>query len=176
LIASWPFYIFGVPMSNIKLNILEKVELKSEKALSWLLDDCMNRRTVLNTMPGMENTFEFKYQKFLKGIDVALNGVPKSEVSQTAVKVLCAVFEEFEIDVTEPEAFIIYTIRDLGKFRTKDKKLLPELKGYWGTLKEYTLDDSEFAVTLRELKNVGLIDFRRGAITLPENFVVRPDL
>jgi hypothetical protein len=163
-------------MSNIKLNILEKVELKSDKALSWLLDDCMNTRTVLNTMPGMENTFEFKYQKFLKGLDVALNSVAKNETPQTAVKILCAVLETFDIDITEPEAFILYMIRDIGKFRTKDHKLIIELRGQWGTLKQYALEESEYNVTLRELKNVGLIDFRRGAITLPENIVVRPDL
>lgn len=160
-------------MSNLKLNILEKLELKKEKALSWHLDDCMNHRTALALAPGEESTFEFKYQKFLKGLSASLNGIPKGEINQTAVRVICTVLEEFEINVDEAEAFILYTIRDLGKFRTKDKKLLTELKGHWGNLKDYELSESEFDVTLRELKNVGLIDFRRGAITIPENIVIK---
>ena len=85
----------------------------------------------------------------------------------------CTIFDEFDINVSPEEAFIIFNLKDLGKFRTKDKKLLNDLKGFWGTHKEYALEDSDFNETLRELKNVGLIDFRRGAITLPENLVIK---
>lgn len=160
-------------MSNIKAEILDKIDLKKDKALSWLLDDCINTRTALNTMPGEEGVFEFKYQKFLKEYAASLNGVSKSDFNKTAVDILVTIFDEFDINVSPEEAFIIFNLKDLGKFRTKDKKLLNDLKGFWGTHKEYALEDSDFNETLRELKNVGLIDFRRGAITLPENLVIK---
>jgi hypothetical protein len=160
-------------MSNIKANILEKLELKNEKSLSWLLDECINRKTALNKVPGEEDTFEFRYQKFLKGMDTILNGQGKNNAPHVAVKILITVMEEFKIDISEEEAFIIYNLRDLGKFKEKDKKLFGNLKGQWGSLKAYALEETEFNETLRELKNVGLLELRKGAISLPQNVVVR---
>ncbi|MBK24661.1 MAG: hypothetical protein CME70_11755 [Halobacteriovorax sp.] len=154
--------------------ILERVELnKKDNLAKWLgraisvSDDSTTRTT---------QTYQnilFKTDVFFEGLNQALNETVKEEKLLTGVGLVEIVLDELGFEIEKEDAFIVYHLRDLGKFKITDKKLKEQLKGLWGQHKDYALDDQEFARTLKHLMRMGLLDFRKGNMTMKKSVIIR---
>ena len=83
------------------------------------------------------------------------------------------IFRDRIFDVEKEDSFIIYHLRNLGKFKIREAKLKEELKGLWGEHKDYVLTDQEFARTLKVLMRMGIIEYRKGNLTLKKEMIIR---
>lgn len=115
----------------------------------------------------------FKIAPFFKEIDGVMHGVKHSKLYGNAAELLYLLFTKLSVEVEKEELFIWFHFRDLGKFRKKDDKAFEELKGEWGVHKDYKMDRSDFDYALIQLKNHGILNIRRGSITIPETTVFR---
>jgi len=78
---------------------------------------------------------------------------------------------EFELD--ESDAFLVYHLRKIGKFRKREADLLQELTALWKVYPRYEISKQEFSRSLKELMRAKLIQYRRGNITLSPSFIIR---
>lgn len=159
-------------MSSMKQHILDKVAINNTTGLSQLLSQTMTTMRMLNNMPLPEPVVELKIHRFLKGLKPILSEVNNKQVGKQAVEIIQASFEAFGIELSPAECFVIFQLRDLGKFRIKDSKLYSDLEKEWGTHPELRIDKSQFKYTLYELKNIKVIDVRRGSVTLSEQIII----
>lgn len=115
----------------------------------------------------------FKIAPFMKDLPACFNGIKRSELYKTAAEVLYLIFSEFSVEIEKEECFVWFHFREIGKFRMKEEQVMNDLKAEWGLHKEFTLDKANFEYAVRQLKNHGLINLRRGSITLPDATVFR---
>ncbi len=154
--------------------ILERIELnKKDELAKWLgraittSEDSTTRTTQTH-----ENVL-FKTDVFFEGLNQALNETVKEKKLLAGVNLVEVILDELGFEIDKEDAFVIYHLRDLGKFKITDKKLKEQLKGLWGQHKEYTLNDQEFARTLKHLMRMGLLDFRKGNMTMKKSIIIR---
>jgi hypothetical protein len=159
-------------VSTLKEEILEQLQLKNEVGLSQLLQNCMTLHRMLNNIPLDNPVTEFKIPKFLLGIKPILNEVPKRDFTTTAIRIIKIVFDKFDYELSDKEILALYEIRGLGKFKKKDSVLLEELNKEYSGQADYTYEKYELRDILKELKNIGLIDFRRGAIMISDRVML----
>ncbi len=159
-------------MIDIKTAVLEEIELKQENKLSHLYTNSLKSLGMLNNMKLDTPVLEFKLQIFLKGLESVINEVPKKEKMNTIVKIMQITFEKLGYEVEPNEAYVLYQIRDLGRFRLKDDKLWKDLEKSWGEHPQFRFEKSDYKVILNGLKNIRFIDTRRGSITLGENIII----
>ena len=93
-----------------------------------------------------------------------------SEIS-TRVKEIVA--EQLGVELDKEECFILFHIRDIGKFRLKEAKLKSEMTILWREYKEYALCDQDFSYALKSLMKKKFIEYRRGSIQLNPNVIYR---
>jgi hypothetical protein len=162
-------------------SIIEIIEIAMENKL------CLNEKKLTRLLNKnftvVKDTIEdkgedladilFTIGPFCKEIDAVMHGVKHSLIYKNAAELLHLLFTKLSVDISKEECFIWFHFRGLGKFRTKEEKAFKELKSEWGMHKDYAMDMSDFEVALRELKNHGILNLRRGAITLPESCVFR---
>ena len=149
---------------DIKEKILEKIELKSTVSLSQLITKNFKTERMLNSMELATPVTIFRIQHFLRGLSSIVSEFKKQEAMSAIVKIIQTVFEQWEYEFTEQECFVIYHLKDLGKFRLKDDKFYTQLENEWSTFSIYRMDKSEFEQSLKDLKNLKVIDLRRGTI------------
>ena len=157
---------------NIKEKIIEQLEIKNTQALSVLLTESLTVHKMLNNRPLPSPATELKIGKFLKGIHLVFNDKAKQEKILSIITMIQIVFGEFDIELSQEEALVFYSLKDQGRFRVKDDKLYSQLCDEYGYIKDIQIDKSEFKDILKELKNVGLIDLRRGTVTLGERVML----
>lgn len=154
--------------------ILERVELnKKDNLAKWLgRAISVSDDSTIRTTQTHQNIL-FKTDVFFEGLNQALNETVKEERLLTGVGLVEIVLDELGFEIEKEDAFIVYHLRDLGKFKITDKKLKEQLKGLWGQHKDYALDDQEFARTLKHLMRMGLLDFRKGNMTMKKSVIIR---
>ena len=159
-------------MIDIKSAVLEEVAIKNEVKLSHLLANSIKQIRMINNVMLGTPVLELKLQIFLKGIELVLSEVSKKEKMELILKIMVVTFSKIGFEISDKEAFVLYEIRDLGKFRLKDSKLFSDLEKSWNASPDYRVDKSEFKVIINELKNIKFIDTRRGSITLGESIII----
>ncbi len=157
---------------NYKQLILEEIDIKNTSGLSILIDNSTTVLRMLNSMELDNPVLEFRVPKFLKGLKALLNEVPANKIPEVVVHILQTCFKHLGIELTDQECFVLYQLRDLGKFRLKDAKLLQDLEKQFGQFPQYKVDKTELKHVLYELKAIKLIDVRRGSITLTEQITI----
>ena len=153
---------------NLKDIILAEVEISKESALSQLLSQSITILRMLDNIPLPSPATELKTQKFLKGLALIVNDKNKNEKIDSIIKIIQVSLSEFDIELSEEESIVYYSLRDQGRFKVKDEKLFSQFRDEFGFYKNLEIEKREFQDILKELKNVGLIDYRRGTVTLGE--------
>lgn len=159
-------------MVNLKEEIIEQLELKNETHVSHLITNSFTTHKLLNNMLLEKPRTEFKIPKFLLGIKPIVNEIPKRDIMDKTVQLIVLVLEKIGIELSPEEAFVLYQLKDLGKFRLKDSKLFQDLEKEYSTHSAFRVEKSEFKQILIELKNVGLIELRKGSIMLSERVMI----
>lgn len=155
-------------------QILERVSFEKKDKLQRILSRSMeiSEDSTKRTTALYDNVL-FKMEFFLSELEKLLNDVKKVNRFSIGMEILTVILEELGFEFEKEDAFIVYHLRGLGKFKIKDTKLRDQLKGQWGEHKEYILTDQEFSRTLKVLMRMGIIDYRKGNLTLKKEIIVR---
>ncbi len=163
-------------MEEIFENILDKIEFKKQQKFAELLPKCIHisSDSSKSTYAIYENLI-FKLDTFFKGFENFQNEFGRDKKYIAACHALGAIFEELGFDIEKEELFILYHIRDLGKFRKREKDLHDELKKLWSNYpyKEFAMDDQDFSHSLKNLMRMKLIDYRRGNLHSKQSVIIR---
>src|SRR5690606_29271699 len=158
-------------------NILNKVNFRKREDFHEFLKKCIyqyyNERDQHKEDEREYKSIVFKLDLFFKNFGSFINELGKDKKLESGVVALMAIAEELQIEIEPSEAFILFHMRDLGKFKIRESKLLDKLKSVWGQYKEYKLDDADFSAALRTLRNERLIDYRKGNMAYNPMIILR---
>lgn len=167
---------------DLRAKIIESSGINNEKGLKMLLRDTLYHARDNISVDKMKEaeafgddvktSIDFRYQKFLKGLDPLLNNVKSNQTTQVAVDLLHSIFELIGVEIDKDECFLLYEMRDLGKFRLKEDQFYIDLEKKWRG-SDFVLSKVDYKEALKGLKNGDLINFRRGSITLNESLIMR---
>lgn len=154
-------------MQEIIQNITDRVSFDKKDKFSKFLYRCIK---ISKDYTG--SSVLFKINVFFEGLAKMTNSLPKAKKLVVGVETLTIVFEELGFELEPEEAFILYHLRDLGKFKIKDSKLKEQLAQPWKEHKEYALNDHDFSLTIKALTKMGLIEHKKGTLNLKLDLTV----
>lgn len=154
-------------------KIVDRAPFENKEKVLSFLNKCIkvSKDSNISTYAIHDNV-HFKTYDFFKGLAKLTNDVPKEKRLAIIIDTLNIALSELGIDLDDGEIFIVYHLRDKGKFRMKESKLKDELKGEWGQNKEYALCDLDFSYALKSLMRTGIIEYRKGNLSLKPGFVI----
>ena len=163
-----------VIMKEIIQTIIEKSQFPQADKLEAYLSKCMHvsKDTPKSTYAPEDNVL-FKTEVFLKGFKPFENSLGKGHSYAAAAKLLQITLDEIGIDIEPEECFILYHLRDLGKFRLREDKLYDELKPLWVHYHQFKIEKEDFTYTLKQLMRAKFIDYRRGNLWLKPSLLIR---
>jgi hypothetical protein len=164
-------------MNEIIQNIMGKVSFETNEYFSSFLTDCIkvSDDSSKSTYAIYENIL-FKMDAFQEGMSKYTNkvgGISKEKKFFLTIECLDVTLNELGLEIEKEDAFIIHHLRNLGKFKIREAKLRDQLNGLWGQYKEYALNDQDFSHTIKSLMRMGIIDYRKGNLSLKKNFIIR---
>ena len=154
--------------------ILEKIEFEKKDLFKILIQKCIHESSdsTISSYATHPNVI-FKTEVFFKGFPTFINEFGKDKKYVAGVHALMVILEELGIEIEKEECFILFHIRNAGKFKIKETKLLEELKSEWARHKEYKLENQDFSYALKNLMRIKLIDYRKGNLQLKPNILIR---
>ncbi|MBT7611311.1 MAG: hypothetical protein HN576_16240 [Bacteriovoracaceae bacterium] len=160
-------------MQEIVENILEKIEYENKDKFSALLYKTIEEVRAGDDPYPLYKEILIRLDLLFAGFSPWINTYGKDKRYESGVEVLCLICEELGIEIEKSEAFILFHLRDKGKFKMKEKKLLDELKPIWGQYKHYKLEGPDFSYALKSLMRNKLINYRKGNLQLNQTVLVR---
>lgn len=155
-------------------GIIERVGFKESVKFGVLLKKCIRPSTdTEKSTYATEENIIFHMDKFFKGFPPYLIEFGRAKKYESGVVALNVISDELGLELDKEECFILFHIRDIGKFRVKEIKLKQELTILWREYKEYALCDQDFSYALKSLMKKKFIEYRRGSIQLNPNVVFR---
>jgi hypothetical protein len=161
-------------MQEVVENILEKLDYENKDKLSALL-----YKVIEEVRFDEEEPYPI-YKEVLIRLDILFDGFSpwinnygKDKKYESGVEILGLICEELGIEVEKSECFILFHLRDLGKFKMRESKLINDLRPIWGQYKHYKLEDGEFSYALKCLMRNKLIHYRKGNLQLNQTVLVR---
>jgi hypothetical protein len=155
-------------------NIVEKVNFSKKQLFGEFLAKCIHvSNDSTKSTYAIHDNMAFLISEFFKGFSSFQNEYGKDKKYLAGVEALMAICEELGVDIDKEECFIMYHLRDLGKFRMKESKLFDELKIEWQRHKEFTLEKVDFSYALKSLMKKKFIDYRRGNLYLNPSVIIR---
>ncbi len=157
-------------MEDLKIKIFN--DIGESKAVESLLAKSFVEHRRLNSTDLAQAQVEFRHIFFLNGLKEVVNHIPKKEKIPKIINLILLTFASVNFVLDEKEAFVLYHLRDLGKFRLKDEKLFHKLEESMHLHPEYKLELTELRNILKELKNIKLLNYRRGTTTINTSIMV----
>jgi len=163
-------------MEETFANILEKISFEKkdlfEKLLLKSIHTCKDSS---KSTYAIHDNVIFKLDAFFKGFLDFQNAYGRDKRYIAGVEALMVIGEELGIDMDRDECFILYHIRDLGKFRMRESKLHDELKILWKQppYRDFALVDQDFSYALKSLMKKSFIEYRRGNLHLNPSVLIR---
>lgn len=156
-------------------RIVEKLNFKNSDKFGILLSKSIkvSGDSTKSTYAVHDNIL-LKLDVLFKGFSPWNNEFGKEKKYESGVEALSAIFEELGVEVDKSECFILFHIRELGKFRMREDKLKAELIPLWkSAYKHYALEDGDFSYAIKNLMRLKLIDYRRGNLHLKPSVILR---
>lgn len=156
-------------------NIVEKAKFQKKDLFHDLMRKCIHvSNDSTKSTYAIHDNIVFKVETLFKGLTPFINEYGKDKKYEAGVEALSTICEELGLDIDKEECFILFHIRDLGKFRKKESELLDELKPLWkGQYQDFALSDQDFSYALRGLMQKKFIDYRRGNLHLKPSVIIR---
>tara|TARA_Y100000385_G_C12843423_1_gene529825 strand:+ start:114 stop:617 length:504 start_codon:yes stop_codon:yes gene_type:complete len=154
--------------------ILEKIKFKKKDMFEKLLLKILavaheDTKTTYST----HDNIVFRTSVLFAGFSPFHNELGKNKKYEAGVHALRVICDELLVEVEDSELFILFHIRELGKFRKKESDLLKELKSIWGQYSAYKIEDCDFSYALKNLMRLKFIEYRKGNLHLNKNIIVR---
>lgn len=161
-------------LAEVYENILEKSKFDKVDKFEKLLKSSITEVWDQEKEPDPRfQCISFKLAVFFEGFTAFQNFYGKEKKYIAGVEGLQLIFDELQVEVDESECFILYHIRDLGKFRKRESELLKELTNLWHQFPEYKLEGIQFSKALKNLMRNKLIQYRKGNLHLLPSIMLR---
>jgi len=161
-------------LEEVYANILEKSKFDKVDKFEKLLRSSITEVWDSEKEPDPRfQSVSFKLSTFFEGFSAFQNFYGKEKKYLAGSEALMLICEELQIDVDEKECFILYHIRDLGKFRKRESELLSELNSLWAQFPDYRLEGRFFSMALKNLMRSKLIQYRKGNLHLNPSVLLR---
>jgi len=115
----------------------------------------------------------FELSMFFKNFSPFISEFGKDKKYEAGVEALYLICDELGIELDKSECFILFHLRDQGKFKIKEAKLLSELEALWGQYKHYKLEGVDFSRALRNLRDERTIDYRKRTLAPVSMVLIR---
>lgn len=161
-------------LEELYAKILEKVDFTAMDKFEALLRKTITRAVINehDPKPHIVNV-SFKLSQLLEGLPTFANSKGKEGALVLGTQTFLAITDVLQFELDESEAFLIFHLRKLGKFRKREADLLQELSALWKEYPDYEMSKIEFSRSLKELMRAKLIQYRRGNIMLNPSFIIR---
>lgn len=162
-------------LEEIYSNIIERAEaFKGSDKFETLIRKSITIAVLSDhdPKPHIKNV-SFKLKELLEGLTTLTNSKGKGVALKIGTETFLIIAEELQFEFDESEAFLMFHLRKLGKFRKREADLLSELTGLWKEYPEYEMAKQDFSRSLKDLMRAKFIHYRRGNILLNPSFVIR---
>lgn len=161
-------------MEETIANILEKIEFQKKTSFGKLLEKSLGiaHADTKSTYAVHENVV-FRVNELFKGFSSYINEFGKDKKYEAGVHALMTICEELAVDIEKEECFILFHLRDLGKFRKKESELLNELTKVWHNYPDYKMEKNDLTYALKNLMRMKFISYRKGNLHLNPNIIIR---
>lgn len=156
-------------------SIVEKVSFEKKDKFKKLLQESIRivRKRDKDKEDSPYESVAFKLDVLFQGFSPFINHFGKDKKYESGVEALSAICEVLELGIDRSECFIIFHIRELGKFRMKESTLLEELRPLWSKYKAYKLEGVDFSYSLKNLMKYKFIAYRKGNLHLNSTIMLR---
>lgn len=160
-------------MKEIINSILEKIDYPKKEKLSKVLVNSIEYFQITEKeTTRTHRSILFRTDVFFKEFGVLAGAYDKGRKYEVVANALYVICDELDIRIDEKDCFILFHLRDLGKFKIREEKLLGELKKLWQQYSSFSLTDKEFSASLRDLRHSKMINYRKGSLSLCPNTVI----
>ncbi len=158
---------------DIYAEIMEGVDFSAFDKFEALIKKNITRAVIKGEdNPGLVSV-SFKCQQLLEGLTPFANSKGKEQAYEVGAQTLLTITNALQFELDEEEAFLLFHLRGLGKFRKREAELLKELKKLWESFPDYAMEDRDFSRALKNLMRDKFIQYRKGNIHLNPSFVIR---
>ena len=155
-------------------NIIAKINFEKKEEFKLLLEKSIHVSTDSSNDELLKNpNIIFKMDTFFKGFPLFINEFGKDKKYEAGSHALMTIFEVLGVEIEKQDCFILFHIRDLGKFRIREEKLYKELDEVWTKYRDFRLEPLDFSYALKDLMRKKLIGYRRANITTSPSVLIR---
>lgn len=156
-------------------NIIANIKFEKKEEFKLLLEKSIHVSTDSSNDEILKNpNIIFKMDTFFKGFPLFINEMGKDKKYVAGVHALMTIFEQLGVEIEEQDCFILFHVRNLGKYRIREEKLYQELLDLWASpYKKFKLESLDFSYALKDLMRKKLIGYRRCNITMLPNVLIR---
>ena len=155
-------------------NIVANITFEKKEEFKLLLERSIHVSKDSSNDELLENpNLIFKLDAFFKGFPLFINEMGREKRYDAGTHALMTILNQLGVDIEKEDCFILFHVRELGKFRIREEKLFKELTELWARYKDYKLEPNDFSYALKDLMRKKLIGYRRGNVTLNESVLIR---
>lgn len=164
-------------IEDLHNEIIQEVKESFEFTAMDKFEDLIKKSVTKAVIIGEDNpdlrSVSLKFGNLLDGLGFFANSKGKEHAPKIGADTLLSIAQSLQFEMDPEEAFLLFSLRGLGKFRKKEAELLKDLKGLWKRFPEYELSDQDFSRALKSLMRDKFIQYRKGSIHLNPSFVIR---
>jgi len=165
-------------MQEVINKITEQINFTKKDSFAEFLEECIHFYVPKEADMEREQLREyrsvvFKLNTFFKNFSPFIYELGKDKKYESGVEALYVICNELGIEIDKSECFILFHLRDQGKFKIKESKLLNQLKNLWPQYKHYALKDQDFSRALRNLRDERVIEYRKHALVPVPTLLIR---
>lgn len=157
--------IYSEIFQNVDFRAMDKFEALIKKTITGAV-------VTGDDNPGIVSV-SFKLGILLEGLIYFANSKGKEKGMDLGAKTMLTITNALQFELDESEAFLLYYLHTITKFRKKESELLAELKRLWVTFPEYKMEDLAFSHALKFLMREKFINYRKGNLQLNPTFIIR---
>jgi hypothetical protein len=162
-----------VVIEDLHREIIESVDFTAMDKFTELIQKSVTPAFIAGEdNPNMES-ISLKLGILLEGLSFFANSKGKELSMKVGADTLLSIVQALQFEMDPEEAFLLFSLRNLGKFRKKESDLHKELKAHWKKFPEYEMGDQDFSHSLKSLMRDKFIQYRKGSIHLNPSFVIR---
>lgn len=160
-------------IEDLHKEIIESVDFTAMDKFEVLVKTSLTPAFIVGEDNPNLVSLSFKFGQLLDGLGFFANSKGKELAPKIGTETLYAITTALQFDLEEEDAFLLYALRGLGKFRKKEADLFNELKGLWLNFPEFEMSSQDFSRSLKYLMREKFIQYRKGSIHLNPSFVIR---
>ena len=161
-------------LEEIYNKITENVDFTAMDKFEALLRKTITRAVIHDHDPKPHiSNVSFKLADLLVGLNTFASSKGKAHTLRLGTETFLTITHALQYELDETEAFLMFHLRSLGRFRKREADLLQELTKLWQQYPEYEMTKHEFSRALKELMRSKFIEYRRGNLHLTQSFIIR---